>query len=186
MARTGGLKADWHIADDELVQTALKGDAWLVFGDPAWIDYTFSADVKIVESTGHAGLIFRDGGEQTPGRYSFNGGLRGVYGGAIASSATGNIPARRTGNTTLTCGQWNNMKITVQGNRLAAYLDDRVVMVAADAFKARGAVGFYTTNSICRFRNLKVTAPNRQALWQGLPELPTVSSFGVSLRPSNQ
>jgi hypothetical protein len=184
MARISG-QGTWRIEDDQLVQTAVEGRGWVSFGEPTWTDYTFSADVEIVQSTDNVGLIFRDGGEQTAGRYAYNGGLHGVYGGAIATSAKGNIPARRNGNTTLTRGQWHEMKINVRGDRLTAYLDDRVVMAATDTFKTRGCVGFSAVNSVCRFRNVKVTAPNGRTLWEGLPEIPSASTFGVSLRGGN-
>jgi 3-keto-disaccharide hydrolase/F5/8 type C domain-containing protein len=179
-------KGNWQIEGDELVQTLLEGNGSLSFGDPTWTDYAFSADVKIVQSTDNVGLIFRDGGEQTPASYAYRGGLRGVYGGAIAFSSTGNIPARRNGNTTLTRGLWHKMRINVQGNHLTAYLDDRVVMTTTDNSKTRGSVGFSTVNSICRFRDVKVTAPNGKTLWDKLPEIPTASSFGVSLRGGSQ
>ena len=137
---TGG--ADWQLDGNELVHTTLEGTGSLLFGDPTWTDYTFSADVKIVQSTGEVGLIFRDGGEPTLGKYYYNGGLPGVYNGAIGFSSKGNLPARRNGNTNLARGKWHKMRINVQGNRLTAYLDARVVMVTTNSAKTRGSVGF--------------------------------------------
>ena len=182
LARIRVRADDWRVDGDELVCATPESAGTVSFGDPTWTNYTFSAEVNIVQSTGNVGLIFREGGEQPAGRYSYLGGLPGVYNGAIAFTSKGNIPARRNGNTNLARGRWHKMRINVQGNRLTAYLDDSVVMATTDTAKTRGSVGFNTANSVCRFRNVKVTAPDGTTLWEGLPEIPTAGSFGVSLK----
>ena len=69
VARITG-RANWQIDGDHLVQTAPEGTAAIVFGDPTWIDYVFSADVKTRSGQwGSLGLRFRDGGEMTKGGY---------------------------------------------------------------------------------------------------------------------
>ena len=73
------------------------------------------------------------------------------------------------------------MKINVRGDHFTAYLDGQMDAAASDAAKARGCVGFEAWEPVCRFRNVKVNAPNGKTLWEGLPKLPMSESIGVSL-----
>ena len=52
-----GPRGHWQIENDQLVQTTLDSDAWIVFGDRNWTDYTFIADVKLEDSKATSGCI---------------------------------------------------------------------------------------------------------------------------------
>jgi hypothetical protein len=77
------------------------------------------------------------------------------------------------------------MQIEVQDQQFTAYLDGQPVFSASDAGIARGTVGFRVVNA-CRIRNVKVTASNGRDLWDGLPVIPTASSFGAPLSKGTQ
>jgi hypothetical protein len=190
MARSGG-DCNWQIEGEQLVQTTLEGKGWIMFGDANWTDYAFSAEVMLVQSTAHIGLCFRD-------VYFYTAGLGGVENGSICSFVdekftvlvhAGQRPrdafshgAKRNRDAVLTRGQWHRMRINAQGDRFTAYLDGQIVFAASDTSKASGRVGFRSWESVCRFRNVKITAPNGKTLWEGLPGIPTVGTFGVSVR----
>ena len=54
-----------------IVHKSLVPNAAIFFGGATWTDYTFSAEVQLVESTGHAGLFFRHGGVRRRGDYIY-------------------------------------------------------------------------------------------------------------------
>jgi CHAT domain-containing protein len=179
-----GPAGHWQIENDQLVQTTLERDAWIVFGDRNWTDYTFTAEVKLVQSEAHVGLYFRNKGQLRGDNYFFTAGLRDRDGGSICRVAAGKfdvITAGRNQDAVLTPEKWHTMRIDVRGERFTAYLDGRPVFSASDAANPNGCVGLRAWNSICRFRNVKVTNPDGKTLWEGLPELPTSDSIGVVL-----
>ena len=56
------MRGHWKSESGQLVHKTLVHNAAIFFGDTNWTDYTFSADVQLVESKAHAGLLFRKGG----------------------------------------------------------------------------------------------------------------------------
>jgi WD40 repeat protein len=181
-----GPRGHWQIENDELVQTTLDSDAWIVFGDRNWTDYTFIADVKLVESKAHVGLYFRNPGEaRGDNHFFYTAGFRAHDTGSICRVVGGNfkpLPARRNRDAVLTPGKWQSMQIDVRGERFTAYLDGQPVFSASDSANPKGRVGLRAWESVCRFRNVKVTSPDGKTLWEGLPELLTSDSVGVALR----
>ena len=179
-----GPAGHWQIENQELVQTTLDRDAWLVFGDRSWTDYTFTADVRVDRSRAHVGLYFRNKAEPRGDNYFYTAGVQGLDGGSICRVAAGNfavITAERHRDAVLKWLEWHKMRIDVRGQRFTAYLDGQPVFTAFDSAHSTGRVGLRSWESICRFRNLKITAPNGETLWEGLPELLTRDSIGVAL-----
>ncbi len=184
-----GPAGHWQIENDQIVQTTLERDGWIVFGDQGWTDYSFSADVKVIQSNAHVGLYFRSTAGRPAGRggdnYFFTAGFAGQDGGSICRVVHGNfepISGERNRDATLTPGKWHRMRIDAAGQTFTAYLDGDRVFSVSDAANSRGRVGLRAFESVCRFRNLTVTAPNGETLWRGLPELRTNDAIGVSLR----
>jgi hypothetical protein len=178
-------RGQWQIEAGQVVHKSLDEDAGIFFGDATWSDYTFSADVFVAEGTGHAGLYFRHGGLHGNGNYFYTvcppgGGpalLRRFFDGDFKVLAS-----RRSRDAPLATGKWHKMKVDVHGHQFTAYLDDKEILTASDDAVPMGAVGLTARESVCRFRNLKVTAPGGRILWEGSPKIPTSRSIGVSLR----
>jgi hypothetical protein len=82
-----GTQGHWKIENDQLVQTTMEADAWIVFGDRNWTDYTFAAGVKVDQSKGHVGLYFRNKGTQRGDNYFYAAGLPGQDAGSICCVA---------------------------------------------------------------------------------------------------
>ncbi len=170
-----GPAGHWQIENGEIVQTTLERDAWIVFGDRNWTDYSFSAEVNLIQSNGHLGLYFRSKAERR-GRdnYFYTAGFLGQDGGSICRVLDGEfmpITGERDRDATLTPGQWHRMRIDAVGTTLTAFLDGATVFSASDAAVTHGRIGLRAFESVCRFRNLQVTDPNGKTLWTGLPEL---------------
>ena len=143
--------------------------------------------MKTVETLGNTGLIFRSA--TTPGNnhkcvciQEFGGGPRFWFSEIVNGQFRSLAPDQRRPGKTPTKGQWHKLRVRVQGDRFTTFLDDVNVVSTIGIAYREGAVGFTVSDSICRFRNIKVTAPNGQILWEGLPEIPTASSFGVLIK----
>jgi hypothetical protein len=181
------MRGNWKVENGQLVHKTLVPNAAIFFGNSNWTDYTFSADVHLVQGTGHAGLFFRHGGVPGRGEYHYNvfspGESRAImwrfFGGEFHF-----LTGRKSSDAVLTPGKWQQMKVNVKGNNFTAYLDGKEVLTASDNAMAKGSVGLKTGEAICRFRNIKVNAPDGKILWTGLPEVPDSSSIGVPLRTS--
>jgi hypothetical protein len=178
-------RGHWQNEKGELVQKSLEPNAAIYFGDSTWTDYTFSADVQLVRGTGHAGLFFRAGGVRGRGDYFFTVSPPGDRAALMWRFFDGDfhlLARRRAKDAVLTAEKWQKMKIDVQGNNFTAYLDGKAILTASDNAMARGGVGLKASEAICRFRNIRVTAPDGKILWRALPVQPNSRSIGVSLR----
>ncbi len=73
--------------------------------------------------------------------------------------------------------KWYRARVSVRRNHIVCTLHDdggnEVVLLEVDDDRLpSGQVGLGTENSSCRFKNIKVTAPDGKVLWEGLPDLP--------------
>jgi hypothetical protein len=181
---------NWQIVGNELVQNSHTELTNLHFGDQTWTDYSFSVDVKLLQKTSEVGLVFRE--LENGAGYWYGAGTDGSspeQGSVCRWLPAANppfvvLPTRRSQDVVLTPGQWHTMRIDVRGGKFTAYFDGHLAFSASDPSITRGAVGLRVRDA-CRFRKVRVTGPNGQVLWQGLPELLTANSFGVPVRKAN-
>ncbi len=180
-ALNGGGK--WRIERDELVQSDPERLTNCVFGDKDWTDYTFSTEVKVEKCFDCVSLNFRQGRGDGPndGLYFSSAFLAGGDRGGIARWINKQfrvLSNRRARNAWLTVGTWHTMSIVVRGSHFDAYLDGKLTSSEHDDARSKGIVGFRVSKTVCRFRNIKVIAPDGSVLWKGLPELPTAGAGG--------
>jgi eukaryotic-like serine/threonine-protein kinase len=64
------------------------------------------------------------------------------------------------------------VKIFLRGPRIQVELDDHLIFDHTDETNQSGSVNLKCYNSDGRFRDIKVTAPNGDVLWEGPPDLP--------------
>jgi WD40 repeat protein len=180
-----GSAGHWQIEGDELLHATSDRDAWIMFGDSNWTDYTFAADIKLIQSKAHVGLYVRNNGELKGDNYFCTAGPYATTdGGSICRVVKGKfevLTVERDREAVLTPGTWHELKIEARGKKLTTYVDGRRTFTTTDSAHASGRVGLRAWESVCRFRNLKVTTPNGKTLWQGLPDLLTSESIGVVL-----
>jgi hypothetical protein len=182
-------RGEWQNGNGEIIHKSLEPNAAIFFGDSTWSNYTFSAEVQFVRGTGHAGLFFRDGGVRGRGDYFFSVAPSGDGAAFMYRFFDGEhqmLARRKAKDVVLTPGKWQRMKIDVQGHQFTAYLDNKVILTASDDSMPKGGVGLRAWEAICRFRNIRVTAPDGTTLWRGLPEQPNSHSIGVPLRFSGE
>jgi formylglycine-generating enzyme required for sulfatase activity len=72
--------------------------------------------------------------------------------------------------------RWYSLKVEVRGDTFRAYLDDVLQFEQTDARFTHGRILLYTWNAAARFRRIKVSDPQGNVLFDGLPELPPAST----------
>jgi WD40 repeat protein/Flp pilus assembly protein TadD len=170
----------WRIDGQELVQEARAQNCWLVFGDPDWTDYDLELQVKRVEGAEGGAIGFRATGAED--FYMINLGWWKNTVSSIEKSIGGRYsPQSLTSRTPLQieAGRWYQVKIEVRGDRLRVLLDGKELHTAQDGQFKRGKVGVRSWNTVNRFRNIKVTAPDGTVLFEGLPYLTSNAEVGA-------
>lgn len=109
------------------------------------VPYEVAVQVKYAPNDGAAGLVFHaDGGDRHYGFYPSNGGIRlsrfdgpDVYAWKVLRE-TRSAHLNKTG--------WNGLKVRVEKDRMLCYINDELVIEAADTEYKSGHVG------LCKFR----------------------------------
>ncbi|ODA29971.1 protein kinase domain-containing protein [Planctopirus hydrillae] len=171
-------KGHWTVEGDEVVQSATI-ESHVSFGNPEWTDIDFSYETmttsNAADSQGGIGL-FRV--------LDFNNLLSfplGVYGGrAIELNRVikGKWSRDNDGgylNFTFEKQRWYQVKLQLRGDKTTCFLDGTQVLTMTDPHRLQGKVGFASWNSAVRFRNIRVTDPQGNLLWEGAPDLPQAS-----------
>ncbi len=158
----------WRIEGNELVQEELIADCQLAFGDWTWRDYDFTCEVNKVRGLADVGLIYRLTGM---GRALFiRGGMNNNL--DLVRSGSGisrNVVQSRP--EVMEMGRWYKMAVRLRGSSCSCYLDDTLLFQYEETNNPRGAVGLLTSLAAARFRNLRVTDPAGNLLFEGLPRL---------------
>ncbi len=171
-------KGHWTVEGDEVVQSATI-ESHVSFGNPEWTDIDFSYETmttsNAADSQGGIGL-FRV--------LDFNNLLSfplGVYGGRaieLNRIIEGKWSRDNDGgylNFTFEKQRWYQVKLQVRGDKTTCFLDGAQVLTMTDPHRLQGKVGFASWNSAVRFRNIRVTDPQGNLLWEGVPDLPQAS-----------
>jgi len=142
----------------------------LGFGDLSWTDYDFGVRIKC-EDRGMVFVHVRD--RPVRGGYGYKLGTRAFPEEVINLNYKGANPAFGSRMTSgLASDRWHDVRISVRGDRIQCFLDGEQTFEVSDSLHSHGAVYLRSWNVPCRFRDIKVTAPDGKVLWEGLPELP--------------
>jgi serine/threonine protein kinase len=172
-------RGDWSIDGNELVQSNDKeGDCEIAFGDPAWTDYNFVCEAKVV--AGFGGEISQTFRVVEGGRYEWVLGRWNGHNYSLGSVAQGEIlervwwsPLDRDDrDRKLELDRWYKMEVRVRGSSIECLVDGATVVKKDHDRYKDGRVGLRTFKTHARFRNLKVTDPTGKVLFEGLLELP--------------
>lgn len=174
-ARYSGV---WKIEGGEIVQSH-NGPTTVLFGDDAWTDYDFSVEMRTDSDTDtprQSGVIcYR--AESNTRLYTFS---LGAYEGKWAEVAEwiDNKWSREVGPIEFPCppNQWQRVSVAVRGNRFTCTINDKKLFEYEDDRLKSGKVGLRAWTDKVRFRNLRVTAPDKSILWEGLPVFGTSQS----------
>lgn len=168
----------WKIEGGEIVQSH-NGPTTVLFGDNNWVDYDFSVEMKTESDTDtprQSGVIcYR--AESNTRLYTFS---LGAYEGKWAEVAEwiDNKWSRKVGPIEFPCppNQWQRVSVAVRGNRFTCTINDQKLFDYEDDRLKSGKVGLRAWTDKVRFRNLRVTAPDKSILWEGLPVFGTSQS----------
>jgi hypothetical protein len=162
----GDWKAD---ATQIVVNDRATVDCQIAFGDATWIDYDFVCEVKKLSGRGEFTQIFRVSGTN---QYEFT---VGKYDGAwesVGAQGVGKMTRLRERRTrVLETGRWYTMEVRVRGARIVCRLDGEDVLECQDERYPRGGVGLRTWNTAAAFRNIRVTDPKGEILFEGVPDM---------------
>ena len=173
-------RGDWSIDGAEIVQANDRdGDCEIVFGDPAWTDYNFVCEAKVV--AGFGGEISQTFRVTEAGRYEWVLGRWNGHNYSLGSMARDQDKVERVWwapldradrDKKLDLDHWYTMEVRVRGSQVECLVDGvSIVKVDHERYKS-GRVGLRTFKTQARYRNLKVTDPAGKVLFEGLPELP--------------
>lgn len=184
---TGGEKTrTWYLEDGALHQFENNGILHAIYlGDKTWDNYTVKANVKISAERGQpsadsrAGIIFR---ETEDGFY-----LLRVHKESnkvqLAYHSNGPfgwfIITEKKLDSDIVEGKWYRLSASMQGNRIACFLDDINLFTVNASYSSGGRVGFYSVESKPVFDSLTVVGAKNSET-QNAAQKPSLVSFWFS------
>ncbi len=176
------LHGEWQVEEGML--NAAEGNfyAKIAFGDTTWTDYDFTVEAMLLAQIPEQfGMIFR-----APGRFRDSGIV--VFGGQqVREHRIGKIGERLTISNVATKpsalireGVWHTATVKVRGSRVQCFFNGEELFDVQHPFPPSGCVGLHLWKPKYRFRNIKVTAPDGTVLWEGMPDLASVSAAAES------
>ena len=172
------LGGEWKIEGEELVQTSIRPNSFLAFGDAAWSNYDLTCRAK--SDRGEEGFLVRfhlaNGENYSEVGWGTYGNTRVSLNRTIGGRQEHHWELQRPAR--IEFGRWYDIKVEVRGNQATSYLDGVRAASGRDARFSRGMVGLGTYNTVVRFRDIAIKSPgaNGKVLWQGLPILPGPSN----------
>ena len=141
-----------------LCQTATAEYPAIRFGDKVYGDLVATVRFKAISGKDDqaAGIIFRV--QDANNYYILRANARedNVYFFRFAGGTRNSI---KSGNVKVPPGQWQELKLEVEGNRFRGYLNGQLVVEATDDAFAAGGVGLWTkADSVTCFDDFRVTA----------------------------
>jgi hypothetical protein len=174
---------NWRIDGQELavdspgtvdhIPTALS--SFLAFGDPSWKNYDVTLEARRTGGENGFAVFFRVANADN--RYVFALGSYKNTGHDVARIVNGSYARDDMGPRlyipgSIQLGRWYNVRCEVRGDTYRCYLNDQLLFKFTDSHLTTGriALGTYGQAS-ARFRGIKVTDPDGNLLWKGLPRL---------------
>ena len=169
------LRGEWTIENDELVQPTLaSGDDFypiLVFGEETWSNYDLTVEVKKTGGGFAMGPSFHwlGPGHHRELRFVRNEKIDYVY---VYSGKFGADDGKML---KYSSNRWYTVKIEARGETFRAYVEGVLQFEKTDPRFTHGRIAVSTWNAAARFRRIKVSDPQGNVLFEGLPELPPAS-----------
>ncbi len=179
-------KPHWKLNSGILSQSEKMSDVKLLFGDPAWTDYTFTLEAR--KDAGYEGFLILFRAIDEDNFYWLNLGGWGNSQHAIEKEIRNSrsvmspfIKGRISEN------EWVPIRVSVKGNRIEAYLNNQLLYNYTDTIHQflHGAVGIGSWSTAVSYKNLKVTDASGKVLFTGFPEIPGSEMFPRHWTPSD-
>ncbi|MGQ9563036.1 MAG: family 16 glycoside hydrolase [Thermogutta sp.] len=178
----------WQVTDEMVVQKGLATNQRLVFGDPQWEDYEFTLEAE--KTGGEEGFLVLFRVRDEVNFYWCNLGGWGNQWHQLERGRSGEtrwhpIGPRVAGK--IETNRWYRIRVRCEGDRIQVWLDDQQVIDFRDPEGHRkGAVGIGTWATQARFRNIRVTDLQGNALFAGLPEVRALQAAAKHWRAFGQ
>jgi hypothetical protein len=170
-------KGSWRIDADDLVQEDLVKE-WpkgpnIAFGDENWSSYDLTLRAK--QDGGSNGFVIMFHNTDLRNTCSF--GIGNHYNKCHEVTTTFRGEYGRNDDKDITWGSikrdvWYDIHIEVREDRFRCFLNGERLFTCQDKRFTKGRIGLACTDCACRFRDIKVVAPDGTLLWSGLPLLP--------------
>jgi serine/threonine protein kinase len=160
------------VTDHELVVISNRGFSGVIFGDRNWADYDLH--YKVCRTSGIA-LMGCDVRQDSKGSWiNFSIGRNNEANAHIGFKAVGQPGYDQySKGPSIELGRWYDIEIKCRASEFYALVDGRDLFgpISRTDVK-RGAVRLWATgNGTIRFKDIRVTAPNGDVLWNGLPDV---------------
>ncbi len=182
---------EWTLVGDELHQVnAERRWTGLAFGDPRWTDYDYSVDLMRTAGGDCCRLMSRLPDSNSFFSFNFSSWVHyasGTSSGLYSKTQGTNWAALQETSFVIDDNRWYTARVSVRGSHILCTLhdDQNNKMLEFDASSENhptGCVGLGTWGSVYRYKNIKVTSPDGQELWNGLPALgPGISGPGSGM-----
>jgi len=173
-AKTGEVAGgQWAVAEGALAQSSDDTPALVLFGDKTWKDYTIELEAQKTE--GDEGFLVAVRAKDASHLVWFNvggwGNSRTAFEGLNSEEDKTDFGEQQTYGpfVEVVTGKWHKLKVTVAGNKVEGFLDDKSACKFDVSFNTAGEVGIGTWSTHAKFRNIKVTGSDGKVLWEGLP-----------------
>ena len=157
-----------RVEGDELVLESPDGLFQLQFGDPNWSEYDFQVECRQDEGNGNLFICYRCVDGQNRRQLSL-GSFQNQYLGVdlwVDGKWSGLIGERWS----LARDRWHTVRVAVRDEYTDLFLDGERRLTERSPIHPRGMVGLAVHRGRARFRQIRVTAPGGELLWEGMPQ----------------
>jgi serine/threonine protein kinase len=170
--RATTVDGKWRIEGTELVQESPDAAvASIAFGDPAWTDYEFSAEIKRTGGAGYCIVLYRATDKDNWFDYAIRPETPTVHHLRININGLQDYRKRQV-NPQVNIDEWHTVSVIVRGSKINCYCDAKEIFRDDDPRHPRGKVALATLHAAFRFRKIAVNDLAGNVMFQGPPELP--------------
>ena len=149
-------------------------------GRSDWTDYDLELEAQRVEGSEGFEVGFRMQDRENYLVANFGGWTNTHHGVEVWTEGSLKVLASPLGPGAIETGRWYRVRVQARGDHFKVLLDDHVVLNFTEPGYPCGAVGLGSWDTVSRFRNLKVTDPERKVLFEGLPPVKGVNRFALA------
>ena len=162
------LAGGWYEIGQELGQNRSDGSGHILLGNTKLAAYDLEFKC-IVNEVGSFWVTFHRTGPADWSSFVIGDSGEHVLRSTCVGSDDKQILMRTPGR--IRPGRWYDVLLKVNGHRVSCYLDHQLLFHHDALPSGSGRVGFGTRHTAARFRDIVISAPDGDPLWQGLPEL---------------
>lgn len=160
----GDWRGEYELVNGEFIQ-AKHGNSGVNFGSLEWSDFDLKVDMMPLsgEESGH--IVFRSNADASKMYLVYFN----IPNKTLHLSHTNKVESVEFEGK---LNQWYRFEIRSRGDQCTILVDGVPLLEAQGIGLLQGCIGFNTYYSSTKWRNLSVTSPDGQLLWEGFPEVP--------------